>query len=96
MDADGVLRAIEKRDFVVICIFGIKDIIRPEVPIAVATCMKAGITVRMVTGDNKITAMAIAKECKIIDEQFGITSDSVLEGPEFYERMGGLICKTCK
>ena len=96
MDADGVLRAVEKRDFVVICIFGIKDIIRPEVPIAVATCQKAGITVRMVTGDNKITAMAIAKECRIIDEKFGISSDSVLEGPEFYERMGGLICKTCK
>jgi P-type Ca2+ transporter type 2B len=50
----------------------------------------------MVTGDNKITAMAIAKECKIIDEKFGITNDSVMEGPEFYERMGGLICKTCK
>jgi len=27
----------------------------------------------MVTGDNKTTAMAIAKECKIIDESFGIT-----------------------
>ena len=50
----------------------------------------------MVTGDNKITAMAIAKECKIIDEKFGITSDSVMEGPEFYERLGGLICKTCR
>lgn len=32
MDADGVLRAIEKSDNIVICIFGIKDIIRPEVP----------------------------------------------------------------
>ena len=62
MDADGVLRAVEKRDFIVICIFGIKDIIRPEVPGAVATCQHAGITVRMVTGDNKITAMAIARE----------------------------------
>jgi len=58
--------------------------------------MKAGITVRMVTGDNKITAMAIAKECKIIDSNFGVTEDSVLEGPEFSARMGGLICKTCK
>jgi magnesium-transporting ATPase (P-type) len=72
MDADGVLRAIEKKGFVVVCIFGIKDIIRPEVPDAVAQCMKAGITVRMVTGDNKITAMAIAKECKIIGENFGV------------------------
>lgn len=50
----------------------------------------------MVTGDNKVTAMAIARECQIIDEKFGVTSDSVLEGPEFYERMGGLICKTCR
>jgi magnesium-transporting ATPase (P-type) len=96
MDADGVIHAIEKRDFTLIGIFGIKDIIRKEVPDAVAKCQKAGITVRMVTGDNKVTAMAIAKECKIIDEKFGITNDSVMEGPEFYERMGGLICKTCK
>jgi P-type Ca2+ transporter type 2B len=58
--------------------------------------MRAGITVRMVTGDNKITAMAIAKECNIIGENFGVNQDSILEGPEFYERMGGLICKTCK
>ena len=72
MDADGVLKAVEKNGFVLVSIFGIKDIIRPEVPGAVAQCMKAGITVRMVTGDNKITAMAIAKECKIIDENFGI------------------------
>lgn len=96
MDADGVIRQVERTGFTLICILGIKDIIRPEVPGAVAQCQKAGITVRMVTGDNKITAMAIAKECKIIDESFGVTSDSVMEGPEFYERMGGLICKTCK
>jgi Ca2+ transporting ATPase len=50
----------------------------------------------MVTGDNKITAMAIAKECNILSETSEINSDSVLEGPEFYERMGGLVCKTCK
>lgn len=57
--------------------------------------MKAGITVRMVTGDNKITALAIAKECRIITEATETNPDSVLEGPEFYARMGGLICKTC-
>ena len=50
----------------------------------------------MVTGDNKVTAMAIAKECGIIVEGFNVNSDSVLEGAEFYERMGGLICRTCK
>lgn len=96
MDSGGVVRVVEKSGFTLIGILGIKDIIRKEVPEAVATCQKAGITVRMVTGDNKITALAIAKECNIINEKFGMTSDSVLEGPEFYERMGGLFCKNCK
>ena len=67
MDEDGVLHAIEKSKFTLIAIVGIKDIIRPEVPKAVKQCQKAGIIVRMVTGDNKITAMAIAKECNIIN-----------------------------
>jgi len=38
------------------------------VPGAVLTCAQAGVRVRMVTGDNKITAIAIAKECGIIDD----------------------------
>jgi P-type E1-E2 ATPase len=37
-------------------IFGIRDIIRKEVPDAVAKCLRASIIVRMVTGDNLITA----------------------------------------
>jgi len=96
MDEDGVIHAIEKTNFILIAIVGIKDIIRKEVPEAVAKCQRAGITVRMVTGDNKTTAMAIAKECNIINANTGIDNDSVMEGPEFYERMGGLICKKCK
>ena len=45
---------------------GIKDPVRPEVPDAVATCQKAGIVVRMVTGDHLETAKHIAKECGIL------------------------------
>ena len=52
--------------------------------------------VRMVTGDNKITAMAIAKECNIITKDQLCDNYSVLEGPEFYDLVGGLVCKTCK
>jgi Ca2+ transporting ATPase len=96
MDSEGVLHSVEKTGFTLISIVGIKDIIRPEVPDAIAICHKAGITVRMVTGDNKITAMAIAKECNIINDHNGIDNDSVMEGPEFYDRMGGLYCKACK
>ena len=50
----------------------------------------------MVTGDNKITAMAIAKECKIISTTNAIEEDSVMEGPEFFKRIGGLWCGNCK
>lgn len=51
---------------------------RKEVPDAVATCRRAGIVVRMVTGDNIHTAESIAKECGILTEG-GIA----LEGPHF-------------
>jgi len=38
MDEDGVLRSVEKKDFTLIGILGIKDIIRKEVPDAVKQC----------------------------------------------------------
>lgn len=50
--------------------------------------------VRMVTGDNKETAMAIAKECYILKEGDEV-GDYAMVGPEFYTRMGGLYCKNC-
>ena len=47
-------------------------------PAAVATCTRAGILVRMVTGDNVHTAKHIARECGIL------TDDGIaLEGPVF-------------
>jgi P-type E1-E2 ATPase len=49
-----------------ITIFGVRDIPRKEVPGAIIKCHKAGIKVRMVTGDNIITARAIAKDVGII------------------------------
>eukprot|EP00238_Polyblepharides_amylifera_P013083 CAMPEP_0196599016 /NCGR_PEP_ID=MMETSP1081-20130531/94632_1 /TAXON_ID=36882 /ORGANISM="Pyramimonas amylifera, Strain CCMP720" /LENGTH=1165 /DNA_ID=CAMNT_0041924757 /DNA_START=173 /DNA_END=3670 /DNA_ORIENTATION=- len=47
-------------------VVGIKDPCRPGVPDAVARCQRAGIMVRMVTGDNITTACAIARECNIL------------------------------
>lgn len=49
-------------------LFGIADPLRSDVIDAVATCQRAGIFVRMVTGDNLETAVAIAKEAGILKE----------------------------
>lgn len=84
---------IEEGDLTLICIAGIKDIIRDEVPHAVVQCNEAGVRVRMVTGDNKITAIAIAKECGIIKEGEEDEQCVCMEGPEFAEFVGGLVYK---
>jgi len=63
-------------------IVGIQDPVRPEVPAAVRSCQEAGITVRMVTGDNINTAMAIAKQCAIYDPE---GQGLAVEGPDFRE-----------
>lgn len=47
------------------------DPVRPEVPDAVRRCIEAGITVRMVTGDNIDTAKKIAEQCSIYTPNTG-------------------------
>jgi len=82
---------IEKSGLTLICIAGIKDIIREEVPGAVIQCNEAGVRIRMVTGDNKITAIAIAKEAGIIRDGEENEECCCMEGPEFFNYVGGLI-----
>ncbi|CAG8138463.1 unnamed protein product [Penicillium olsonii] len=60
-------------------IFGLQDPLRSDAWSAVDTSHKAGLTVRMVTGDNHLTARAIARECGIINN----SDDIVMEGDEF-------------
>lgn len=95
---DGAkLANIELSGLTLVSIAGIKDIIREEVPDAVATCAIAGVRVRMVTGDNKITAIAIAKECGIIANEEEEHQECVcMEGPEFNEYVGSLVHKKTK
>jgi len=54
------------KDFTWIAVTGIKDPVRPEVPDAVSAVQKAGVVVRMVTGDHIETAKFIARECGIL------------------------------
>ncbi|XP_068171279.1 plasma membrane calcium-transporting ATPase 1-like isoform X2 [Antennarius striatus] len=71
-------------DLTCIMVVGIEDPVRPEVPEAITKCQRAGITVRMVTGDNINTARAIATKCGIIQpgEDF-----LCLEGKEFNQQI---------
>ncbi|XP_077387070.1 plasma membrane calcium-transporting ATPase 3-like isoform X4 [Festucalex cinctus] len=71
-------------DLTCIAVVGIEDPVRPEVPEAIAKCQRAGITVRMVTGDNINTARAIATKCGILlpNEDF-----LAMEGKEFNQQI---------
>lgn len=66
------------KDMVFLGIVGIQDPLRPGVTEAVRQCQIAGVFVRMVTGDNLMTAKAIATECGIFTPG-GIA----MEGPVF-------------
>lgn len=57
-----------ERDGTLIGFVGIKDPVRPEVPIALGLCKTAGIDVIMITGDSKETATSIAKELGMADD----------------------------
>uniref|UniRef100_A0A646QFN5 Calcium-transporting ATPase n=1 Tax=Hemiscolopendra marginata TaxID=943146 RepID=A0A646QFN5_9MYRI len=67
-----------------ICLVGIEDPVRPEVPEAIRKCQRSGITVRMVTGDNINTARSISMKCGIVKpgEDF-----LIIEGKEFNKRI---------
>ena len=80
LDEDRSLALFEdvSCDMTLLAVIGIQDPLRDGVAKAVKQCQDAGVKVRMVTGDNVMTASAIAMECGIK------TPDGlVLEGLKF-------------
>ena len=88
---DGTVN-LEKLEskLILLAVVGIQDPVRNGVPEAVRKCQNAGITVRMVTGDNKETAQAIAKECGIIPNSYKYEEGDniVMTGLEFRNLVG--------
>ncbi|KAK0610689.1 hypothetical protein B0T17DRAFT_621150 [Bombardia bombarda] len=68
------------KDMTLVAIYGIKDPLRPTVIGAIKDCQRAGVYVRMVTGDNLLTGRAIARECGIYTPE---TGGIAMEGPVF-------------
>lgn len=66
---------------------GLMDPPRPEVHDAIATCHRAGIIVKMITGDQKVTAAAIADELGIRGEVLSGTELDILSDAELAGRI---------
>lgn len=68
MDRLGMDREENERDLTVYGLLGFQDPLRPEVPVAVAECQRAGIRIAMITGDHALTAHAVAEAAGILHE----------------------------
>src|SRR5690554_3097554 len=61
----------DRADQIFLGVVGIRDPLRPDAYESVRTCQKAGIIVRMVTGDHLETAKFIARDCGILTDEEG-------------------------
>ena len=83
VDNNGLL--IDQKDLVFVAVFGIRDSLRDGVKEAVIKCHEASVNVIMVTGDNIVTATAIAKDCNILGEDVdlkNLTPKDIEEDPD--------------
>lgn len=75
----GAGRDEDDRDLVILGLLGFQDPLRPEVPGAVAECQRAGIRIKMITGDHALTAHAVAEAAGILHDDGAIVTGTDLE-----------------
>ena len=76
---------MDQSELVFIAVMGIRDSLRNGVKEAVTKCKEASVTVIMVTGDNIVTATAIAKDCHILGDEVNLEKmkpEDIEEEPE--------------
>lgn len=78
-----------EHDLTLIAVLGIADPLRPEVKDAISSCERGGISVRMFTGDNLVTAASIAADCGILKPDEIKNPDAVIESRDFIRSITG-------
>jgi Ca2+-transporting ATPase len=65
--------------------FGMIDPLRPDARAAVAACHAAGVQVAMITGDHRLTALAIARDLGLAESEDQVMTSSEIEGKSSQE-----------
>jgi P-type Ca2+ transporter type 2C len=60
-------------------LLGFSDPVRPEVPAAIAECQRAGVKLKLITGDHALTAHAIADATGLFHHDDGIATGADLD-----------------
>lgn len=74
--SDKTVDPVKTTELVFLGFVAISDQVRPEVPEAIQACQRAGIKVKIVTGDTGVTASEIARE-------IGLAPQIVMDGQTF-------------
>ncbi|MDP9403415.1 MAG: cadmium-translocating P-type ATPase [Actinomycetota bacterium] len=83
MQEAGATAVLIELDGIVIGAVGVRDELRPEAAVAVASLRRAGLEVAMLTGDNHPTAQALGQEAGITDVRAGLLPEdkaAMIEG----------------
>jgi Ca2+-transporting ATPase len=73
------VRASDERGFRIYGLLGFRDPLRAAVPEAVAQCQRAGVKLKLITGDHALTAHAIADAAGIAHSDDGIVTGVELD-----------------
>ena len=97
----AVPKGVVPEGLTLIGLLSIRDQVRPEARKAVQQVQKAGIQVVMITGDNKLTAQTIARQCGLLqgNPSYAVmTSEEMaqLSDAELKRRLHALRCRPTK
>ncbi|MGA9725027.1 MAG: cation-transporting P-type ATPase, partial [Candidatus Binatus sp.] len=76
------MRASDERGLRLLGLLGFRDPLRPAVPDAVAQCQRAGVKLKLITGDHALTAHAVAEAAGIAHADDGIVTGAQLDSAD--------------